>query len=269
MDQLIEVTIPRTQTRKKDNLFSSLYTVTITQVYEVKVVLDDSYEYILFKRYKEFRILHKNIKKLPTSQTLPKFPGKVINPMNPLTISKRKSALEKWLQVALSIKKAENFIKIFLNIKTELIDEISQLQKMSKDEYFVKEFCDKINSNLNSKVNIIETFTKNFFTKKRNISEEHLKTLVKTLILICADEYIGSKALDFLHKLLSSDHNREFGNYIKEMIKMPVKDLKKMKLDEYILNKRFCESQIQAFNVLNILYLSYDLESFQLIVKFI
>ena len=268
MDQLLEVSIPRTQTRRKTGVFSRLYTVLAKQVYELKVILDDSYEFILFKRYKEFRQLNHEVKKIVYNKSvLHKFPGKNMNPMNPLVISARKSGLEKWLQSLLSVKQAETLVKGFLNIKESMIEEASALQKMSADECLIKDFSSQITSDSHSKFNIIDGFEKKYFHKRRAIREQYTNLLIKTLIPLCGDNYIGSKALNFLYKLCISDHNRDFERAAKEVTKFPIKELKKMKLNEYILRQRFSDCEIEAFYILSLFYAYYDEKSFGAIVK--
>ena len=149
-----------------------------------------------------------------------------------------------------------------------MIEQISKSEKMNQDEFFVNEFTSNINSSSNTKINIIDIFEKKFFSSRRNISEHYLHLLISTLIPLCGDEYIGSKALYFLNKLLSSDHNRDFQLAINQFQNFPPKTLRKMKLDEYLLKKRFSDFQIQAFFILEIIHSQFEIKSFHSIVMF-
>lgn len=270
MDQLVDVSIPRTHTQKKKGIFHNLYTVIFSQVYEVKVILDDSYEYFLLKRYKEFRKLHDDIKgTLGENYIFPKFPGRTMNSMNPAVISKRKSGLEKWLHAALSFKEVEEYVKAFLQINFEAIEPVNSAQKLNEDEKMIKDFSGNINSNSHSRMGLLDTFEKKYFSKRRIVRDKQVELLLNTLLPLCGDDYTGSKSLHVLYKFCTSDHNRDFELVTKELTKIPISMLRQMKLDEYLLKKRFCDSQIQAFHILNILKATFDSSAIIEIVKFI
>jgi len=227
------------------------------------VVLDDSFEYTLYKRYKEFRIFHDYVKEtLQESYIFPKFPGRTMSSMSPAVISKRKLGLEKWLHCALSFKILEKNLKIFLEIPSEVLSDSQPSQKINEDEVLILDFASKISSSPHSKTNLIDQFDKKFFGKRRNIRDFYLNSLLVSLIPLCADEYFGSKALFSIYKLCNSVHYRDFELAIKELAKIPVDVLSSMKLNEYLLKKRFCDGQIQAFHILNELKLYLDDEVF-------
>ena len=197
---------------------------------------------------------------------MPKFPSKSISSMNPSVISTRRAWLEKWLQSAMSIPTLVNTLKRFLNIQNDMIEPPLDLQNINEDEFFVKEFTKTIDSYTNSKINIIQNFEKKFFSQRRNISNVFYSSILATLIPLCGDEYTGSKTLDIINKLLTSDHNRDFQIAAKELSKFPVELLQKMKLDESLLKKRFSDSQVQALHILEIIHPSLDPASFRSIV---
>ena len=186
--------------------------------------------------------------------------------MNPSVISARRLWLEKWLQSAMSIQMLENTLKRFLNIQNNMIEPLPDVQNINEDEFFVKEFTKTIDSHTNSKINIIQNFEKKFFSRRRNIRDIFYNSILAALIPLCGDEYTGSKALDVINKLLTSDHNRDFQIATKELTKFSVKLLKKMKLSEYLLKKRFSDSQVQALRMLEIIKPHFDPVSFQSIV---
>lgn len=268
MEEFVDISISHTETIKKPGIFNSLYTVTPTQVYQIKIILDDSYQYFLLKRYKEFRKLHDDVKEtLAQEYKFPKFPGRTLNPMSPGVISQRKSRLEKWLIVALTYKKVENYVKDFLEIKVDIVQKTCEIQAFNEDEVVVKEFSGKIKENSHCRISLLDDFDKKYFRRRRFVRGKTIEQLVATIVPLCGDGYIGSKSLDFLYKLCTSDYNRDFELFTKELVNMPIGLLKLMKLDEYLLKKRFCDSQIQAFYILNVLKTQFDVKSINEIVK--
>lgn len=189
--------------------------------------------------------------------------------MNPSVISKRRAGLENWLQAVLAIAEFENPVKKFLNIDTNMIEQVVGASQLSEDEQLVHEFTNNLSLQVHSKMNHIVNFEKKFFSRRRTLREQYYNSLISTLIPLCGDDYVGSKALDVLDKLLTSDHNREFQVATKELTKSSIKLLKKMQLNEYLLKKRFCDSQIQAFHILGIIQPHYDTISFSSIVRVI
>ncbi|OMJ90506.1 hypothetical protein SteCoe_7093 [Stentor coeruleus] len=257
MEEFVDLSIPHTETRKKPGIFNSSYTV-----YQLKIILDDSYQYFLLKRYKEFRKLHDIVKEtLNHEYKFPKFPGRTLNPMSAGVIIQRKCGLEKWLLVALTYKKVEIYLKDFLEIKDDYLQKTSEIQVFNEDEVVIKEFSGKINENTHCRISLLDDFDKRYFSRRRSVRGKIIEQLVATIVPLCGDDYIGSKSLDFLYKLCTSDYNRDFELFTKELVNMPIELLKKMKLDEYLLKKRFCDSQIQAFYILNVLKTQFDVKS--------
>ncbi|OMJ86336.1 hypothetical protein SteCoe_12187 [Stentor coeruleus] len=248
MDELVDISIIRTETRDKIGCLHSSYTV-----YELKIIIDDSYQYFIQKRYKEFRKLYDDVKEtLGHNYKLPKFPRKTLHPMKPATIIKRKLELENWIFRALAVEDIENLLKTFLGIKDDyqsLIDE----HTLNDDEVMIRNFSNSINGNSNQRMSLLDTFEKKYFGRNRIIREKQVGTLLGTLLPLCGDEFIGTKSLHVLYKLCTRDYNKDFEIFIQMLTKMPIDMLKKMKLDEYLLKKRYSESQIQAFHILNIL----------------
>ncbi|OMJ94457.1 hypothetical protein SteCoe_2361 [Stentor coeruleus] len=261
MDELLDISIIRTETRVKSGCLNSKYTVNPIKVYELKLTIDDSYQYFIYKRYKEFRKLYDDVKEtLGHNYKLPKFPGKTLHPMKPATIIKRKLELETWIIGALAVKDLENLLKEFLGIKVDcenLVDE----HLLNEDEVVIRNFSESINGNSNQRMNLLDTFEKKYFSKRRIIREKQIGTLLGTLLPLCGDEFIGTKSLYVLYKLCTRDHNKDFEIFIQTLTKMPIDMLKKMKLDEYLLKKRYSESQIQAFHILNIFKSCLDTKS--------
>jgi hypothetical protein len=190
-----------------------------------------------------------------------------MNPMNASIISQRRIALEKWLQHALSVKALETFLREFLEIQPDMLERTGETERLNEDERIVKDFESKINANPHSRTNIIDTYEKKFFSKRRNIRDGILRVLMSTLVPLCGDDYIGSKALYFIRKLCAGDHNRDFEGAIKALMALPVPILQQMKLDEYLLKNRFSESQMQAFELLSIFSSNLDPSTISSIVN--
>ena len=89
------------------------------------------------------------------------------------------------------------------------------------------------------------------------------------MIPLCGDEFIGSKALDFITKLITSDYYREFAVASKELTNFSPEYYKTMQLHEYLTKKRFCDSQIQAYEICKILEEALGANVFYEIVKII
>ena len=92
-----------------------------------------------------------------------------------------------------------------------------------------------------------------FFSRKTIITAEYISKLLQCLTPLCGDDFIGSKALDFISKITTSDYYRDFTLASNELTKFPPDFLKTMKLNEYLTKKRFGDSQIQAYNICKII----------------
>ena len=84
--------------------------------------------------------------------------------------------------------------------------------------------------------------------------------MLQCLIPLCGDDFIGSKALDFISKITTSDYYRDFTIASSELTKFTPEYLKEMKLNEHLTKKRFGDSQIQAYNICKIIENSLGLE---------
>lgn len=172
--------------------------------------------------------------------------------MKSATINKRKLELENWLLGALAVEDVEDLLKIFLGVKDNY-ENLVEEHLLNEDEVVIRNFSESINGNSNRRMSLLDTFEKKYFSKRRIIREKQIGTLLGTLLPLCGDELIGTKSLYVLYKLCTRDHNKDFDIFIQALTKMPIDMLKRMKLDEYLLKKRYSESQIQAFHILNIL----------------
>jgi hypothetical protein len=187
--------------------------------------------------------------------------------MSPSVISKRKSGLEKWIQHALTFPIFESKLKVFLEIPSEVISKTDPIDKLNDDEVLIKEFTSSISSSPHSKTNIIDSFDKKFFSKRRNIRETYIHLLLNTVVPLCSDEYIGSKALYVLYKLCNSVNFRDFDTAIKELSKLSAGLLSCMKLNDYLLKRRFCDGEIQAFHILKEIRPYFDDQSFLIVLN--
>lgn len=100
---------------------------------------------------------------------------------------------------------------------------------------------------------IIENFNWHFFAKKRTVQQEAIEKLIACLVPICGDLFLGSKALDIISKLTTSDYFKDFSMVCKTFTRFQPDLLKKMHLNEYLTKKRFCDSQLQAYALCKII----------------
>ena len=191
-----------------------------------------------------------------------------MNSMNPAVISKRKSGLEKWLQHALTFKILETRLKSFLEIPSDVLSKPDAPDKINDDEILIKEFETSIQSSPHSKTNIIDSFDKKFFHKRRTIREQYINTLLKTIVPLCSDEYIGSKSLYVLYKLCNSVYFREFELAIKELAKLPAQTLALMKLNDHLMKRRSSDGQSQAYHILNEIRGYMDEASLEIVLEY-
>ena len=100
---------------------------------------------------------------------------------------------------------------------------------------------------------LIEAFNFQFFSRKRVIQHEVIGKLTECLVSLCGDDFFGSKVLDILTKLITSDYFRDFSVVCKELCKISQGKIITMNLHEYLTKKRFSDSQLQAYTLCKIL----------------
>ena len=196
---------------------------------------------------------------------LPKFPDKVFFKMNNEIIDKRRMEIEAWMNQAVKYEILAEHIFNFMNISYK--STIASSKNINILDQVLK-FIERINSTANNRMKLIEKFDFLFFSKKSSISAEYLWRLLQTLIPLSGDDFIGSKALNFISKLTTSDYYRDFAVASTELSKFAPEYLKTMKLNEYLTKKRFGDSQIQAYTICKFLESSVGLEVLSEIVRY-
>lgn len=183
---------------------------------------------------------------------LPNFPKKRLKKLNESIINQRRLEIENWLRCAIRNQQLADKIYDFLDFVQD-IPHPDIRSRVNSDEIQILDFVDKIKKASNNRMKLIEAFSWNFFAKKRLVQQDVIGKLAECLIPLCGDDFLGSKALDILSKLTTSDYFRDFSMVCKEFSKFPVETLKAMNLDEYITKKRFSDSQLQAYTLCKIL----------------
>ena len=176
--------------------------------------------------------------------------------------------LENWLKSAMRNKSLVGVIFEFLDFNQQSSG-IENKLKANPDEVQIQEFVEKISKTSNNKMKLIETFNFQFFSKKRSIHQDVIGMLIECLIPLCGDGFLGSKALDILSKLTTSEYFRDFSIVCKELCKILPEILKKMNLNDYLTKKRFSDYQLQAYNLCKILEESLEKSVLEDIVIFI
>ncbi|OMJ72071.1 hypothetical protein SteCoe_29578 [Stentor coeruleus] len=245
MDSAPEIYVPSTLSKSGKSIFSASFTL-----YEIRVKLAPNCEIIAFKRYSE--LLNFSEKLFPQIREerifLPKFPGKKLNKLNESLILQRRIELEQWLKSAISHKSLQDKILTFLDYVITPLN-LNSKAKTSPDELLILEFVEKISKDAQNKMKLIENFSWNFFQKKRTVQQNYISQLTECLVPLCGCEFVGSKALDVLSKLTTSDYFRDFVLVCRVLTSFPPRILKKMCLNEYLTKKRFSDSQLQAYNL--------------------
>lgn len=183
---------------------------------------------------------------------MPKFPGKKFNKLNESLILKRRIDLEQWLKSAISHKALQDKILTFLDYVITPLN-INSKAKTSPDELLIIEFVEKISKDAQNKMKLIENFSWNFFQKKRSVQQNYISLLTECLVPLCGCEFVGSKALDVLSKLTTSDYFRDFVLVCRVLTSFTPRTLRRMCLNEYLTKKRFSDSQLQAYNLCRII----------------
>lgn len=186
--------------------------------------------------------------------------------MNNDIIDKRRSEIENFLNLAIKNEILAEHIFVFMGISFKA--NVS-LTKNSNTADKVLKFIGKINSTANNKMRLIEKFEFSFFSKRHSLSSEFIYKLLQSLIPLCGDDFIGSKALDVISKLTTSDYYRDFAIASKELCRFAPEYLQTMKLHEYLTKRRFGDSQIQAYTICKMLENSLGIQILFEIVKFI
>ena len=226
---------------------------------------------VVQKRYREIRILYETVRTTQiapfTNQdamNLPRFPEKSFFKMNSEIIDKRRTEIELWMNHAVKYEILAEHIFNFMNLSYK--PTIASNKSINLSDHLLK-FIDRINSTANSRMKLIDKFDFVFFSKKPSVSAEDLWRLLQSLIPLCGDDFIGSKALNFISKLTTSDYYRDFSVAITELSKFIPDYLKTMKLNEYLTKKRFGDSQIQAYTICKFLESAMGLEVLLEIVR--
>ncbi|OMJ85526.1 hypothetical protein SteCoe_13141 [Stentor coeruleus] len=245
MEGGLEIYVPRAFSKQGTSIFTRTFTI-----YEIRVKLSQTNEIISFKRYSELLHLSENLTPLTRQERilLPKFPSKKLNKLDQSLVAQRRSLLEQWLKSAISHKILQEKILSFLDyVATPKNQDLKN--KISPDELLITEFVEKISKDDHNKMKLIENFNWNFFIKKRTLQQNYINQLIECLVPLCGCEFIGSKALDVLSKMTTSDYFRDFVIVSRIMTSFPPRFLKSMRLNEYLTKKRFSDCQIQAYNL--------------------
>lgn len=178
------------------------------------------------------------------------------------TISGRKSQLELWLKGVIKATQSSCLNK-FLKLKKNC-----DLLELSPDEALVISFIDSISEDSQKKKAFLDNFDKNFFVRRRFINGNLTQDLLKILISLCADAKFWGKPFDIISKLTHRDFYKYYENVQKIFVALPMIELKKMQLNEYLKKKISGDCQLKAYELLRLVQSSYfeDLEVIKKVV---
>lgn len=254
------MTIPATELRVHDGVFTRQYSVIFTQVYQIKVLYHFT-AYKLFKRYSQFITIQKLVFyiqiPIDIQKQLAPFPSKKwIHNTSAQVIEERRAMLEAWMQNLLEQPLVLDLVLDFLEVPDDKKLKILSKEKciLTDEDHCVANLLHTFQDDNRHKSRSLEEFEKHFFDQKSGLHSMYMKILIRTLASYCGSENLGSKSLDILYKLIHSSSYRHFEKALAELLMLEFSLLRLIKLDMHILKQFTGDTSEQALEICLVLY---------------
>lgn len=183
-----------------------------------------------------------------TAMPMPNFPRKTLFKISRKIVSYRKDALENWLRILIHNQIDKDQTDKFLKLNQNKLP-----SSLSADENTVVTFISNISKEPNKKIAYLDSFAKEFFSRRRFINTDFIENLLKTLISLCSDPTCMSKPIDIIYKLVKRDFFKDYKSIIKVFVGTSPEILKTMRLDEYLNKKINPDCQVKAYELLKLI----------------
>lgn len=250
MERRLSISILNTETRSGGFLHRD-YTVNLIQIYLFKILIDFSKEFTSYKRFSELHEFANTIKRRGEKKGiyLSEFPQKQL-----LTSSKivnfRREVMQNWFRELCQCGRFEKKLCQFFNINFKVLHEKAPL--IEADDKKVLEFIRSMDEEGKNRLSVFKSFVENFLARRRNLSKEIIQKLLMRIMPLCNEKVLGGLVLDFISKLTNREFYYNYEKAREEILVVPLAFIKCMHLEEYLLQKKHGDGQLQAYNLLNL-----------------
>lgn len=262
--QYYSVSIPKTRRHSTTKIFKSHYTVSATQVYEVRLNLLSDF-HIALKRYSEFLILKSSVcDKQVDAKTLlplPDFPSKKLISLNSKVVEIRREMLETWLSAVIQQEQLLPLVFKFLDLSLSRMSFVMNMINSASapvDDAIVLDLAAQLTSEVRQKLKALDNFDRVFFERRRKLSETSLQTVLAHLLPLCADTIVGAKSIYIVSKLISPQHNRGYELFLHCFVRENTELLASMDLHKHICQEFPGDTAQFAFEIMLVLYEYYE-----------
>ena len=159
--------------------------------------------------------------------------------------------IQEWLKALANTSIFDEAILLFFQIDFDLV--INPKVSLAIDDFFVLEYVKSIQKNKKNRLGILKEFSEKIFGRRRGLHSVTMKKMLVNLLPLCGEEVISGLALDFISKITSREFYYEFEKIRNELLRIEIKHIKSMHLEEFILGNRFSQGQLQAYQLVSLL----------------
>lgn len=245
---LIFMALPSTRLRPGNGVFAKKFTVSLRQEYEVQFArIGCPTPQSVFRRYSQFHQLYRAVAALGFAESPDvRFPAKqALRSLKADVVSYRRTQLEQWLRLVSGILVYHTFVYEFLGIGG---GQALQARTTSKAELTLTLTLNRLFSEPQMKLTVLEIFDRQFFPQTQELQEDFLTVLLFYLLPLLGDAYAGVRALQVLRKLMSRTQFKGAADAIRSLAQFDADIVKKAQLEVHLLNG--LEEACEVFQVL-------------------